>query len=988
MDLLERLHEFYPWEDDGMQGHLVTAIAHRAPQAEDDPFFQPLHDIDWRIEKLARHLGEQDEWTTQETDAARLIIALSSQRYGRLDSIVDLCAGNPSLENKLLEINQTLPVSMQFKPEKLAKHLPSCWSASWDLAPDPVSADAPFLSNHANRLWALSDGEITDICQENNVSEGFLAHFSAHRPAVIRAAIAHQKNLQHPYRSDLWRAITTATNSLDDAILDFFFHALDPANMRHDFYSTDVGHLIDVFGEVILRNPPSEAILRIARSRPTASRPIVMDYLLVHQPETALADVTRAVCRLTPYTTGPELEKYFTLAKKNLNGEGYAFFAALLRNRRESLAFTGLLNNPGEPDATRTILLDHAATLESHDLWEFWERLLRANGTLFHPEIHAFLKGKSKPLQRHAAQALIDYFPDEVSTITQTLIHSKKGQDRLGAYEILRTQNTPDSQRLLAEAYATESGQQLQKHLLAIFKEQGVSIAEKAPPTPSKPAPVTLADFIALVTKKHKSIRLPKATWLDVEQLPALIDSSGSPIPELLLTYIFQKQAQHKDVAVHPDLVSLMPHFPREKNQAFAEALLAQWLASDMKANSKWALTLTGLLGDDSLIPLLTERMEPWCKANHGKRAEWATTAIALLGTDRALTTINTLIQQFKTKRKYIATAARRSLQLLAEQRGTSVEELSDLIIPQLGFSTQGTRDFTTSKGNVTALLQPDFKIHWLRPDSDHPVTTTPNNLTEEAKEQLKELRGTVKLETQRLENALVQQRPWTLKQWQKLFAKHPLMQQFASRLIWYYQTSRDSPPVFFRRYANGILANATGDLIEFETLSDDTHIQLAHPLHFSQDTKTLSAWNEHLARFKIKSPFPQINRPVELLDSAHANRTQLTLTNKVTLDSSRFRTLLENHSWSLGPAEDGGWIYEAWRKFPADGIEVSLAIEYHASWGWGEQVTLGNAHFRDSIDPISHLPSHSEAVPFSKVPAIVYSEVISDLQAITEEQN
>jgi len=58
--------------------------------------------------------------------------------------------------------------------------------------------------------------------------------------------------------------------------------------------------------------------------------------------------------------------------------------------------------------------------------------------------------------------------------------------------------------------------------------------------------------------------------------------------------------------------------------------------------------------------------------------------------------------------------------------------------------------------------------------------------------------------------------------------------------------------------------------------------IGIVHPLDLTgtpgQDSSTsnsLDAWRSHLARFKVKPPFPQIDRPVELLDSLHGNRRE-----------------------------------------------------------------------------------------------------------------
>jgi hypothetical protein len=166
----------------------------------------------------------------------------------------------------------------------------------------------------------------------------------------------------------------------------------------------------------------------------------------------------------------------------------------------------------------------------------------------------------------------------------------------------------------------------------------------------------------------------------------------------------------------------------------------------------------------------------------------------------------------------------------------------------------------------------------------------------------------------------------------------------------------------------------------------------MVHPLEL--DDAALVLWREHLGRFKIKPPFRQLDRPVARLDPLHGNRKQIGFTNGVDISCGTFRSRAEKRGWVRGSVVDAGGINSYYKVFPGAGVDVYLTTE-HFWIGMDpmESLSLGPAFFAKagSVEVGSYIydePNDSDdprVLRFDQVPPVVYSETISDLEAITE---
>jgi len=388
---------------------------------------------------------------------------------------------------------------------------------------------------------------------------------------------------------------------------------------------------------------------------------------------------------------------------------------------------------------------------------------------------------------------------------------------------------------------------------------------------------------------------------------------------------------------------------------------------------------------------LLLPRIQDWCENSRHKLAEYAAQAISLLPGNEPLMVLETLSNRYRSKFKNVGKACAEAFNAAATARGITADELGDLVVPDFGFDAEGTRRFDWQGGGVSARLGMDFKLTWFDPETEKEwkslLTNAPDEIKTEVKTLTKLLREAVKGQTARLEMTLVRQRRWSVARWRELFENHPLLQSYASKLVWGIYDGTGGLLRTFRRYANGILADASGAMEELP--ETDAVIGMIHPLEL--DAAALDAWRAHFARFRLKQPFPQLDRPVEVCDPLHGNRREISLTNEKQLSAGTFRSRAEKHGWTRGSVIDVGGISSYYKVYPGAGIEVILPTEdFWVGCDPMDTLRLGAAYFvkAESVERGSYVynepqPDDPRVMRFDQVPPVVWSETLSDLKAI-----
>lgn len=866
------------------------------------------------------------------------------------------------------------------------------WGAKADDLFDLVCYRGCFApANPAMTVWetyfaALPAGDIFRLVNTHRSGAALLGMLSRKQSETARAWLA-DATAGRPISTisaDRVCALCSGTDAFDSFALDYVATCSLP------------GARMDVLS-LLFRDRPlarMDAFMPHLRDAANAARPELMARLCEIEPETALP-VFREVLMTggflrASYYSMPDYRSAYRLAALRLSIDGASVFETLL----EYGCSSGQLDALNElfahaPEGSAEWIADYArrALAAADTVAEkerFCVRMATERPEWFTSDWWEFLASSSKQLRACAVDALAKIKGGESVVRAASLLKNRQADARLGAVSLLARLGCLSARDMLREALPVEKSSVVRREIEAVLRQAG-ELAEPAPEAH------TAADLEKSIVEQAGKLK-PPAEWVDMTKLPPLFSLDGKPFEQAAVPlFLLATQAREKTMAVSPSLGALFAKIDRARSGDFALALLNAWLASPQEAKDRWALALAGALGDTRILSVVNSWIPKWCEASRGKLAEYAAQAIALQGSDEALMLLDALATRYRSKQRNIGAAAAAAFQAAASARGLSPDELGDVVVPTFGFDADGVRDFAWEGGAVGAELGVDLKIGWSDPESDKILkglpASAPDALRSEVKELGKLLREAAKGQAARLELALVRQRRWPVARWRELYETHPVLRAFATRLVWGVYAADGALRRCFRRYPNGLLADAAGGLEELPEA--DALIGMVHPLELSAEQ--VAAWRAHLARFKVSPPFAQLDRPVERLDPLHANRRELAVAKDRELGAGTFRSRAERRGWVRGSVVDAGMVAGYFKAFPGAGVEVSLEMEgMYVGIDPMETITLGVARFAraDSIKRGSYVYDDPQAgdarvLPFGEVPPVVYSEVMGDLKAI-----
>jgi hypothetical protein len=206
----------------------------------------------------------------------------------------------------------------------------------------------------------------------------------------------------------------------------------------------------------------------------------------------------------------------------------------------------------------------------------------------------------------------------------------------------------------------------------------------------------------------------------------------------------------------------------------------------------------------------------------------------------------------------------------------------------------------------------------------------------------------------------------------------------YAVRIVWGAYSTENKLLYTFRCTEDQCLINTEGDEIE---LDENLKIGLVHPI--ALDAESITYWNENLLDSDIVPIFPQLLRPVVLLDAADKLSKMSDKFKGVQYGGYGFLGRMEKTGWAKGSIVDAGMISSYYKDFSTLGITAVIEqtgthcvgyYEQNAEMGslyfvHSEGIKFGSYYYddpRDANDP--------RLIAFGDVPAIVYSEVVADL--------
>ena len=816
-----------------------------------------------------------------------------------------------------------------------------------------------------------------------------LVALAAERPEVVRAWIAGQGASRLGWM--VLHELVSGSSEFDSLALDFVVSNASPTERA------------SVLNCLMTQRPDQHRalFLSVARDPAMAANSDALGLLLRLTPNDALvvmpAIFSKGFSMTMGSVRGTEYREAFALAVSRLSSEGEAVFTAICAGPDQEakiLAMEALLSQSDAGDDAVALwsrrLIGSIQTTDAKRLG--YQLMAKHRAGLFQDEWKELLGSPSKQLREIAMEGWKKGDAQAGLEVARQCLDAKGGNQRIGAAAYLAQAGAASDVALLQAAFLREKTKAVRIELREALVLLGAAVPDAlANPDSESNEEKNFAALEKLLANQKRAPKAPAATWLKAESLPRLTASDASVVGPLALAYTLGLQAAQKEITVAPEVAPWLAKLDRARCGDFALALLDAWLLSPQEAKDRWVLALAGALGDTRILSVLNSWIPKWCEASRGKLAEYAAQAIALQGSDEAFMLLDALATRYRSKQRNIGAAAAQAFQAAAAARGLSADELGDVVVPAFGFDADGVRDFSWEGGAARAELGVGLKLSWCDPETDKALkglpAAAPDALKTEVKELGKLLREAAKGQAARLELALVRQRRWPVARWRELYETHPVLRAYATRLVWGVYGGDGALRRCFRRYPNGLLADAAGGLEELPEA--DANIGMVHPLELSAEA--VAAWRAHLARFKVEPPFPQLERPVERLDPLHANRRELVVAKDRALGAGTFRSRAERRGWSRGSVVDAGGVAGYFKALPGAGVEVSLEIEgLYIGVDPMETITLGAARFvrADSVKRGSYTYDDPQAgdervLAFGEVPPVVYSETVGDLKAI-----
>ncbi len=371
----------------------------------------------------------------------------------------------------------------------------------------------------------------------------------------------------------------------------------------------------------------------------------------------------------------------------------------------------------------------------------------------------------------------------------------------------------------------------------------------------------------------------------------------------------------------------------RKSTPELALTLLTGWVKQGANAKESWLLPLIAAMGDDRLVQPLRRQIDAWGKKSK-RRAMGikAVQTLALLNSDLALTEVSDLARHFKSGQ--IKQAARQAFAEAASRFQLSHEELADRIAPRFGFNEKGEQSLDYGPRQFTARLGFDLTIH-LSDSSGKRLTSLPRTNARDDAAKVTAAQGAwqvlkkhlplaIKMQTERLENALSTQRSWSMARWRELFLQHPLLRAFAVNLVWgVLAPGENAYQALFRPLEDGSLTDHEDNAI---ALPDAGQIRMVHPIELDEETR--QSWLQHLTDYEITPPFPQLNRPLIVLDETSQHITWWEQYAGYRVAGKLIKERYQHTGWEPGEEESGDSYNLIWKAFSSAGARATTGSE------------------------------------------------------------
>jgi hypothetical protein len=367
---------------------------------------------------------------------------------------------------------------------------------------------------------------------------------------------------------------------------------------------------------------------------------------------------------------------------------------------------------------------------------------------------------------------------------------------------------------------------------------------------------------------------------------------------------------------------------------ALADALYDAWGHKKFHGRYKWIKWALALFGDDRVVVKLEEDLRAWPRTGDtGRKRAIAMMDVLLdIGTDTAL-----MVLLYLSYIQDVPSVWERALGLMnsvAKRRHVSATRMGDLIIPDCGLDERGARVFDIGDRELEVVFDENFEPRLVdtqtRERLDHMPRTEAAAQAREDWDLMHEiLRDVIKIQNVRLEQSMVTERRWSQDEWMESIFNHPLMINYARRLVWGLFDRDDDLVATFRATEDRELVDVDDETF---TMPKGLKVGLVHPLHMDRGLR--SAWSQSFGDYEIFSPIEQLGRATYGAADEHFDG--------VTFSPGPFKAGMKRNLWRRDTS--GGGVRDRFDKTFGHGVNATIRISpgfYPGSGDWGDPQSL-----------------------------------------------
>lgn len=626
--------------------------------------------------------------------------------------------------------------------------------------------------------------------------------------------------------------------------------------------------------------------------------------------------------------------------------------------------------------------------------------------------------GKSERLD---AQKALERFPGKEERIIQGL-SSGRQEERTGAAEWLGELRASQAIPELQKALKKEKSELAKAAMMSALEAMGVPLEE-------------FLDRAGLITEAKAGLAkgMPASLdWVQIQLLPTTHwADSGKEVDREILAWMIVKAYKVGDPEPSPMLRRYAQWFRKEEAARFGQWILENWIGKDttpvtretaiatarqqaqmyaryykdQKEEDLFQSMLPGLLRQPagSAIkekgvlavsgaccgPAAAAPIEQYLKIWYGYRAAQCKALIRMLAWvehPAAIQLVLSVANRFRTAG--IRKEADAVAQELAQRKNWTRDELADRTIPSAGLDEMGQGVLDTGVRQFTFNLTADLDLELSNPDGK-PLKAFPAQRQDEQEDAYKkakaafsaakkEMTAVLRLQKDRLYEAMCTQRAWTFDDWDRYLHRHPVVARYCQKLVWA-TFEGQTLLTTFRPVEDKTLSGVDDEAV---TVPADATVRLAHTCNIPAELA--QKWGGHLADYKVEPLFQQFGRAPYALNDETRRELQIEDFKGCMIEAFKLRGAATKLGYARGQAEDGGVFMLYTKQFPALGLQANIEFTGNALPETNRNVAILSLSFNRTAEKISYW-SMSAGLPLEKVPAVLLSECFNDIRQIAQ---